>query len=278
MKKIVPFILSMALTLSFANAFAASADWQEPTEEFENEQIQHNDKTGEPLTGWQDINGKKYYFNDDGKMAVDKVMIDSKQYTFDSNGVWNGKPGIIITEFDDMSLKWGDSSAAVKKAKGNKNVSYCNYNNTSEFNSYYLEEAQKIGDCYYYTEYSFNKNDALAYGQYLLLSDLSSDECVVEYKNIFASNVEKYGKPTRNVIRWKSTEYKNKYGNDIATAIKDGYCTKFACWETSTSKIYVKIAGIEGKIQVRMLYYDITQEDLFKTAMTITGDCFWNSL
>ena len=110
------------------------------------------------------------------------------------------------------------------------------------------------------------------------MSDLSSEECVAEYKNIFTSNVEKYGKPTRNVIRWKSTEYKNKYGNDIATAIKDGYCTKFACWETSTSKIYVKIAGIEGKIQVRMLYYDITQEDLFKTAMTITGDCFWNSL
>ncbi len=51
------------------------------------------DEDGAMQTGWQEIDGKKYYFNSKtGRRVTNKtVKIGSYSYKFDKNGVWNGK-------------------------------------------------------------------------------------------------------------------------------------------------------------------------------------------
>ena len=38
-------------------------------------------------TGWQEINGHKYYFGNDGIMVKGAQIINGNQYYFDENGV-----------------------------------------------------------------------------------------------------------------------------------------------------------------------------------------------
>ena len=42
--------------------------------------------TGEKVSGWRDIAGKRYYFGDFGVMATGRIMVDGKLYDFGSNG------------------------------------------------------------------------------------------------------------------------------------------------------------------------------------------------
>ena len=42
---------------------------------------------GALVSGWQTIDGKKYYFDADNKMVTGKQTIDGKSYTFGSDGV-----------------------------------------------------------------------------------------------------------------------------------------------------------------------------------------------
>ena len=39
------------------------------------------------FTGWQTIDGSKYYFDGSGAMAVGKVQIDGVEYDFGSDGI-----------------------------------------------------------------------------------------------------------------------------------------------------------------------------------------------
>ena len=43
--------------------------------------------SGKMVTGWKTISGKKYYFSKNGVMATGTVTIDGKKYTFSSSGV-----------------------------------------------------------------------------------------------------------------------------------------------------------------------------------------------
>ncbi|MBR3358495.1 MAG: DUF4214 domain-containing protein [Solobacterium sp.] len=43
------------------------------------------------LEGWKTVNGKRYYYKADGKMAAKEILtIGGKQYAFDEDGVWIG--------------------------------------------------------------------------------------------------------------------------------------------------------------------------------------------
>ena len=46
--------------------------------------------TGEKA-GWQQPEEDWYYLKEDGTMATGELIIDNKKYTFDENGVWDGK-------------------------------------------------------------------------------------------------------------------------------------------------------------------------------------------
>ena len=48
----------------------------------------HLDKNGDPITGWHDIDGKRYYAYEDGELATGHVTIDGAEYLFDT--VQNG--------------------------------------------------------------------------------------------------------------------------------------------------------------------------------------------
>ena len=39
------------------------------------------------LTGWLKLNGKYYYFKENGQMVTGRYKIGSKWFTFNSNGV-----------------------------------------------------------------------------------------------------------------------------------------------------------------------------------------------
>ena len=38
------------------------------------------------ITGWLTLNGKKYYFDKEGKMVTGTVNINGKDYTFNESG------------------------------------------------------------------------------------------------------------------------------------------------------------------------------------------------
>ena len=52
--------------------------------------------TGEKA-GWQQPEKDWYYLKEDGTMATGELIIDNKKYTFDENGVWDGKSTAVKT-------------------------------------------------------------------------------------------------------------------------------------------------------------------------------------
>ena len=56
------------------------------------------------MTGWLDLDGKRYYFNNDGVMQTGDVEIDGQTYHFNADGVLEGtteskepQPQAVIT-------------------------------------------------------------------------------------------------------------------------------------------------------------------------------------
>lgn len=61
--------------------------------------------------GWQEIDGKTYYFNKDGKKVTGSQVIGGGKYTFDSNGVLKSTIGIDVSKWQG-TIDW----AKVKKS------------------------------------------------------------------------------------------------------------------------------------------------------------------
>ena len=68
----------------------------------------HLDANGNPVIGWHELNGKKYYSYQDGELATGTVTIDGKEYTFDT--VQNGCALIVEVVTDEMPASNKDAA------------------------------------------------------------------------------------------------------------------------------------------------------------------------
>ncbi len=127
-KQIISMAMAAMMSLSAMSALtvSASADW------IKNGSIcSYTDNSGKKLTGWQDIDGsryffskfgtmrtgwrmidgKTYYFRKDGKMCTGSRRINGKVYTFDKNGV-------LIASEKTADLSAADILGKLKKSMG----------------------------------------------------------------------------------------------------------------------------------------------------------------
>ena len=61
--------------------------------------------------GWQNIDGKMYYFDKDGKYVVGPQVIDGVQYSFSQTGVRGGTLGVDVSVYQG-SIDWQKAKAA----------------------------------------------------------------------------------------------------------------------------------------------------------------------
>ena len=135
MKKTISVLLAVMMLVSVfggmsMNAYAAPTNgWY--TENYDGETYRYYYKNGEPVTGWQTIDGKKYYFDAEfGYLCADGFFFDDvDMYYADANGLivknkWEkfqwidednktetewyymGKDGKAVTGWQKISGKW----------------------------------------------------------------------------------------------------------------------------------------------------------------------------
>ena len=93
MKKTISVLLAVMMLVSVfggmsMNAYAAPTNgWY--TENYDGETYRYYYKNGEPVTGWQTIDGKKYYFDAEfGYLCADGFFFDDvDMYYADANGL-----------------------------------------------------------------------------------------------------------------------------------------------------------------------------------------------
>ncbi len=142
-KKIAAIALSSVIAVTGLSALSAgaSAEWVKSGSSYSYK----DDSTGEKLTGWQEIDGGKYYFNKEGKaltgwykiggkkyyfnsakkgkMVTGKAKIGGKTYDFGTDGVLKGevKTKTTTKAASSAPVKWGTSHDTIaKKAQGSE--------------------------------------------------------------------------------------------------------------------------------------------------------------
>lgn len=82
--KLASIALSSLMSLSAITALAAdtSAEWTETYGKYS----YTDNETGKKLTGWQDIDGSRYYLGKNGVMRTGWIKINGKTYYFGKNG------------------------------------------------------------------------------------------------------------------------------------------------------------------------------------------------
>ena len=71
----------------------------------DNTSSNNNATTEIKYTGWQTIDGKTYYFDQNGNKVTGTQVIQGIQYTFDSNGVRTGTIGIDVSKYQ-KNINW----------------------------------------------------------------------------------------------------------------------------------------------------------------------------
>lgn len=91
-KRAAAVIISAAISVSMVTAVSAgvSAEWVKSGSDYSYK----DDSTGKKLTGWQDINGGRYYFDKNGKALTGWKKINGDTYYFNAS-----KKGKMITSW-----------------------------------------------------------------------------------------------------------------------------------------------------------------------------------
>ena len=82
--KLASIAMASLMSLSAMTSLAAdaSAQWVETDGKY----TYTDDETGKTLTGWQDIDGSRYYLGKNGVRRIGWVKINGKTYYFGKNG------------------------------------------------------------------------------------------------------------------------------------------------------------------------------------------------
>jgi len=111
--KLASIALSSLMSLSAITSLAAdtSAEWTETYGKYS----YTDDETGKKLTGWQDIDGSRYYLGKNGVMRTGWIKINGKAYYFGKNGkmrTGKRKIGKKIYDFGSDGIMRAESTAA----------------------------------------------------------------------------------------------------------------------------------------------------------------------
>ena len=180
MKKLLSVLLAVVIAMTSISAVSFSAlaeekdGWSKETVTIGDDEYGYDDYEiwfyyvdGEPVTGWQKINGKWYCFDEDGWMYQDEFYYDEDydaMYYFDKNGVMYTKgwyKDVFEDEEDGTSFKlWYYFGSNGKAAVGWKKISGKWYYFDKDFYFMYSDGLEKINGKYYY----FNKDGSMKTG------------------------------------------------------------------------------------------------------------------
>ena len=140
------------MTVSSTAALSVSADWVKTSGGYA-----YTNEQGENLSGWNEIDGGKYYFGKDGYAISCTITEDGYIYEFDCDEGLVSKTE-IVTDYSDIKIKVGsfvnpDTSLYGFKAKNNEKGSCMTYSgwlkvpySTYRTVSVYAELLNKDGD------------------------------------------------------------------------------------------------------------------------------------
>jgi hypothetical protein len=96
--------------------------------------------------------------------------------------------------------------------------------------------------------------EKLARAKYVIKVDhTNKNDYLSDFRMLWKSLSEKYGKPTTEHTFWKNDLYKNN-PNDWGMAVAVGHLVKFSDWETPTTLIILRLTGDNFKIQLGIEY------------------------
>lgn len=181
--------------------------------------------SGKAAAGWLKISDKQYYFDkNDYHMCTGKTFINGVLYNFKSDGVWDGKAGIKYPDFRNGS--WEDSYKTVSSKEKLVKLS----------DGLYLGNSVKVGDYSYIVYYSFDGNNKLYKGEYILDDDASNIydafSCYLAYGQAVEALTAKYGEPSYKKIN-------HYYDSSLSfwDEVMIGAASAMYEWETDTTTI-----------------------------------------
>ncbi len=194
---------------------------------------------GSMKTGWVKISKKTYYFTKKGYMATGKYNIGSKQYTFDKNGVWDNEPGLYVSKYDFRNSNWGDTIEEVKKVE--KEDLY------GSGSDYVIKNRVKLNDKPYIVGYLFDEKKGTLHGAGYALIDLEDNDekidYISEYNSMYKIYEKKYGKPIFNGKTDKT--FYNKF-NKTYISIPEGVINNnIVIWETESSVVCMAVIELD---------------------------------
>ena len=217
------------------------------------------DENGNPLYGWQTINDKLYYFNKWGRMSIGWTFISGNWYYFDANGAmqkgWILDNTYYLNEDGIMLTGW----------------------QTIDDAQYYFDgSGKKLTSCWIDNKYVL-EDGKLARNQWI-------DDCYVDDNGLWVPSLHPY---EWKMVDGKKKYYSNKTNSFVINELKqiDGAYYYFdsegsvatGFTTIDKNKYYFDASGkmVTGWIQIDGTYYFFNASGIMKTSSWI-GDYYLN--
>jgi len=171
-------------------------------------------------------------------------------------------------KYDFRKTNWGMSQKQVKvtedkEPEGEKDTE----------SGWCLGYKTEIGGEDYYCAYYFLEDKLWSCAYAFAGEHTNKNMYIDDYKEIKETLTKKYGKPNNDIlvtvnkdeIQWKDDLYKDDE-SEWGLAISVGHLEYVSAWETSTTKIFLRLAGDNYKIKLAIGY---VSKELYKWASKI---------
>lgn len=223
----------------------------------EKELIQYTDsllyaKLGEPFQKQEN------YTTDDGDRGVMRFWTDQTTAIISTVVRYNSQPEkplvylITLVNADDGSndfriARWGDSMSQIIDREGRKNEWTGQEINPNVY-SFSSSIANKLCDVLYF----FTTNDKLTRSKYYF-TNVSTDGCISDYKELVSLLSEKYGEPIAQSREWADPSYE-KTCKEEGYEVYMGRLSYYTYWTTIRSRIIISLKGGDSLINFGIEY------------------------
>jgi len=169
------------------------------------------------------------------------------------DGTWApAKPEGVVSSEGFRKTPWGASPSEVKASEDTEPRSE---------KADYLDFDVRLGRFSCLAVYLFVGNQ-LVRGKYLILEEYQNQtNHLADYDELKSLVSKKYGAPRTDDTYWLNDLYQDDY-SEWGMAVGCGHLSKFATWETASSKINVALYGENFEVTVSVEYLGKTFEGL----------------
>ena len=198
------------------------------------------------------------YTTDDGDRGVMRFWTDQTTAIISTVVRYNSQPEkplvylITLVNADDGSndfriARWGDSMSQIIDREGRKNEWTGQEINPNVY-SFSSSIANKLCDVLYF----FTTNDKLARSKYYF-TNVSTDGCISDYKELVSLLSEKYGEPIAQSREWADPSYE-KTCKEEGYEVYMGRLSYYTYWTTIRSRIIISLKGGDSLINLAIEY------------------------